>query len=148
MHTALSPQTGQPTNKHLLATTTTAEGIAPGGSTEATVAHELKELGQHALVCTVQYGQQEIAVNGEQRVVSRSFRKVRSSFRISIQEAHLDHLHRSTSSPSPLPSPSAPKPILRLRPAPLPPSPPRNAPSSSSKCKSTIITSPPSSLSE
>ncbi|GAA5889815.1 hypothetical protein JCM6882_004333 [Rhodosporidiobolus microsporus] len=76
MHTALNPQTGQPTNKHLLATVSSADGLAPGSSSEAAVAHELKELGQHALVCTVQYGQEVEVEGGEKRVVSRSFRKV------------------------------------------------------------------------
>ncbi|GAA5857997.1 hypothetical protein JCM8547_006657 [Rhodosporidiobolus lusitaniae] len=76
IHTSISPQTGQPTNKHLLATVPSAgAGLEPGQSTEAVVAHELKELGQHALVCTVQYGQ-EVEGGGERRVVSRSFRKV------------------------------------------------------------------------
>ncbi|GAA5838121.1 hypothetical protein JCM11251_004714 [Rhodosporidiobolus azoricus] len=78
IHTSLNPQTGQPTNKHLLATVspTSAEGLIPGSSTETTVSHELKELGQHALVCTVQYGQEVEVEGGEKRVVSRSFRKV------------------------------------------------------------------------
>ncbi|GAA6030722.1 hypothetical protein JCM8097_006289 [Rhodosporidiobolus ruineniae] len=75
MHTALNPQTGQPANTHLLATVTAAEGLAPGSSSEAIASHELKELGQHALVCTVQYGQ-VVEVEGARRVVSRSFRKV------------------------------------------------------------------------
>ncbi|GAA5972463.1 hypothetical protein JCM11641_001857 [Rhodosporidiobolus odoratus] len=75
MHTALSLQTGQPTNKHLLATISSAQ-LAPGDSQESQVAHELKELGQNALVCTVQYGQEVQAENGEKRLISRSFRKV------------------------------------------------------------------------
>ncbi|BGP52325.1 hypothetical protein JCM10450v2_008296 [Rhodotorula kratochvilovae] len=75
MHTGLTAQ--GPTAKHLLASVEAPSGaLAPGSSVETVVAHELKELGAHALVCTVTYGVDAPAEDGTTRVVSRSFRKV------------------------------------------------------------------------
>ncbi|BGP20994.1 hypothetical protein JCM10213_003241 [Rhodosporidiobolus nylandii] len=88
LHTSISPQTGQAANKHLLFSSPVSHSsssddhdnavLRPGQSSEVQVQHEIKELGNNALVCTVQYGQ-EIEVEGverERRVLSRSFRKI------------------------------------------------------------------------
>lgn len=54
------------TKHHLRTIQHTAEQLTPTESIEGLVTHDIKELGQHALVCTVTYGAQ----------TSRSFRKV------------------------------------------------------------------------
>lgn len=86
MHTNLSPPPGGTPSRHPLASVQPPAGaLPPGTSVECAVAHELKELGAHALVCTVSYGVEvpaEEAGDGgpdgaETRVVTRSFRKVR-----------------------------------------------------------------------
>ncbi|GAA6054016.1 hypothetical protein JCM3770_002419 [Rhodotorula araucariae] len=75
MHTGLTAQ--GPAAKHLLASVEAPAGaLGPGQSVETVVAHELKELGAHALVCTVTYGVDAPADDGSTRVLSRSFRKV------------------------------------------------------------------------
>ncbi|GAA6001956.1 trafficking protein particle complex subunit 13 [Rhodotorula paludigena] len=77
MHTGLTPQ--GPSAKIVLANVEAHEAggmLAPGQSVETTVAHELKELGPHALVCTVTYGAEVQGEDGSTRLMSRSFRKV------------------------------------------------------------------------
>ncbi|GJN94673.1 hypothetical protein Rhopal_007764-T1 [Rhodotorula paludigena] len=77
MHTGLTPQ--GPSAKIVLANVEAHEAggmLAPGQSVETTVAHELKELGAHALVCTVTYGAEVRGEDGSTRLLSRSFRKV------------------------------------------------------------------------
>ncbi|KAK4047817.1 hypothetical protein OIV83_005160 [Microbotryomycetes sp. JL201] len=63
--------------KHHLATVHAPEdGLRPGQSVDTLVSHEIKELGLHALVCTVTYASQVPDEAGHLRTVSRSFRKV------------------------------------------------------------------------
>lgn len=79
MHTGLTPQ--GPTAKHLLARVEaqTEDGsLAPGQSIETMAIHELKELGAHALVCTVTYGAKVVDEDGAPRLGNRTLRKVRS----------------------------------------------------------------------
>ncbi|GAA5906239.1 hypothetical protein JCM5296_005546 [Sporobolomyces johnsonii] len=79
MHTGLNPQSGAAAVKHPLANVTAqtpSAALAPGQSQEAAVSWELKELGVHALVCTVTYAVQAVVEDGTTRTVSRSFRKV------------------------------------------------------------------------
>lgn len=79
MHTGLMPQ--GPSAKIVLANVEAHEAdgtLAPGQSVETTVAHELKELGAHALVCTVTYVAEVQGEDGSTRLMSRSFRKVRT----------------------------------------------------------------------
>ncbi|GAA5940928.1 hypothetical protein JCM1841_005173 [Sporobolomyces salmonicolor] len=79
MHTGINPQSGAAAVKHPLANVTAqtpSAALAPGQSQEAAVSWELKELGVHALVCTVTYAVQAVAEDGIPRAVSRSFRKV------------------------------------------------------------------------
>lgn len=92
MHTNLSPPPGGTPSRHPLASVQPPAGaLPPGTSVECAVAHELKELGAHALVCTVSYGVEVPAVEAgdggpdgaETRVVTRSFRKVRPSSSLS-----------------------------------------------------------------
>lgn len=50
--------------------------LAPGGSLETVVSHEVNEMGTHALECTVSYGVRGVGEDGVARVLGRSFRKV------------------------------------------------------------------------
>ncbi|KAK4056057.1 hypothetical protein OIO90_002788 [Microbotryomycetes sp. JL221] len=63
--------------KHHLATVQAPnDALRPGESVEALVSHEIKELGMHALVCTVTYAAQIVDESSQLRMVNRSFRKV------------------------------------------------------------------------
>ncbi|KAM0787147.1 hypothetical protein ACM66B_006398 [Microbotryomycetes sp. NB124-2] len=63
--------------KHHLATVHAPDdALSPGQSVDTLVSHEIKELGMHALVCTVTYANQVPDESGQLRTVSRSFRKV------------------------------------------------------------------------
>lgn len=80
--------------KHLLKPITPpgdAESLSPGDSVEGLVSHEVKELGVHALVCTVTYA---VRVAGEAgqglspqsaTTTSRSFRKVRAGSLVNLR---------------------------------------------------------------
>jgi hypothetical protein len=52
------------------------------------VQHEIKELGMHALVCTVTYGARTIGEGGKETLLSRSFRKVRFLFRTQAKSSN------------------------------------------------------------
>lgn len=81
MHTsgsAAAPATS-PVKHHLktIYAPTDADALAPGESVEGMVQHEIKELGMHALVCTITYGATVAAEEGRKStILSRSFRKV------------------------------------------------------------------------
>lgn len=87
MHTTGPGPQGAGGSKHHLKTIYAPpprDALGPGESVEGMISHEIKELGMHALVCTITYGVRSGVEEGllspkSATNISRSFRKVRLS---------------------------------------------------------------------
>mgnify|MGYP001604763736 CR=1 FL=1 len=148
--------------KHLLKTITPlgdAESLSPGDSVEGLVSHEVKELGVHALVCTVTYAVRAAGEAGQglspqsATKLSRSFRKASAAAeqlgtelivinattglqipgKGALRRAKAQQLIQSRRSR--ILSPFAPRPTPPIPSPPLRPSPPLSGTRSFSRCR-------------